>query len=80
MHPRTLGEGECPANKAGQSLAQRVIETLNVTGLPFIFAARPVMPLWDNRVMSAPQVGVSAPGPVAFGQSPPHYAKTLFFI
>ncbi len=42
------------ADKAGQSLPERVVEAFNMAGLPFAFSGRPVMPLRNHALVSAP--------------------------
>ncbi len=71
VHLRALGKRERLADKAGQSLPERVVEAFNMAGLPFAFSGRPVMPCGNHVVVGAPQVGIGSFVSVAFGQSLP---------
>ena len=59
MPDQGFGERECFANKASHALAQREIEAFDVIGFSFLFAARLMLIVRNDLLVSVPKVAVA---------------------
>jgi len=57
MHDLGLGKGQRHAHKTGQSLAQRLIPTLNMGGFSRLFAHGRMLLLRDDKSIDSQKVG-----------------------
>ncbi len=57
VHDLGLGKGQCHAHKTGQSLAQRIIPPLDMTGFSCLFAHGSMLLLWDDQSIDSQKVG-----------------------
>jgi len=61
MHDLGLGKGQRHAHKTGQSLAQRIIPTLNMGGFSCLFPHGRMLLLRDDRSIDAQKGGSQWP-------------------
>ena len=64
MHPLAFGEGESPAHKAAQALAQGAEPAFGMVGLPFGLAAQTVRALGKGFFVGQPEVAARGPATV----------------
>ena len=73
VHPLALGEGQSLANKASETLTQRVVPTLNAASLARAFASAAAGAPWEHFVVGQPEVAAGGAaavrGRVALTQS-----------
>lgn len=78
MHGVRLRKRERLADKAAQSLSERVVETLNMAGLPIAFARRTMLCFWQHFGVSLPEIREHHTPLVSLGHTLPHQAAGGF--
>jgi hypothetical protein len=71
MHLIGLGEGECPANEASQTLAQGVVPALHVRQLATLLTYRFVSLFGNDSPIHLPKIAVTTSSVVTLRNPPP---------
>ncbi len=64
VHHHRFRKRQGLANEAGEPLPQRVIETLDMTGLAALLADCAVLPRWYDALIRLPEVAIHSSSPI----------------
>ena len=71
MHEERFGKRQRQANKPSQALAQSVIPSFHMGGLPRLFAHRTMLFFRNNGLIGRPEISETDPGAIRLGNGLP---------
>ena len=78
VHHLGLGKRQCLADESRQSLPQSIIPSLDVRSLTGVFTTSGVLFVWDDLLISLPEICITMPRLIAGRDRLPQLSTSLF--